>query len=82
MKNKLTDLNNHLFATLERLNDEDLFDEENVNIEVKRTKAITSVAKSIIDNASLMLDAQKYFNGAGEKEKIPEMLGLNSKQKI
>lgn len=81
IKNKLTDLNNHLFSALERLNDEDLIDEEKINIEVKKAKAITSVSKSIIDNAALMLDAQKYFNDMGEREKIPEMLYLSSREK-
>lgn len=64
-RNKLSDLNNHLFETLERLNDEDLTAEELVR-EVERSKAITSVATKIIDNGRLVLDAQKTaaeFNG-------------------
>lgn len=44
MKNTLSDLNNHLFAQLERLGEEDL-DEEEIKKEVQRSKAITDVAK-------------------------------------
>lgn len=43
MKNTLSDLNNHLFAQLERLGEEDL-DEEEIKKEVQRSKAITDVA--------------------------------------
>jgi len=58
MKNKLTDLNDHLFAQLERLGEEDLQGDALQN-EVERSKAITSVASQIIGNARLALDAQK-----------------------
>ncbi|HEO5725757.1 TPA: hypothetical protein ACGAW8_002119 [Streptococcus agalactiae] len=64
-QNKLSDLNNHLFATLERLGDEDLTNEQ-LQQEVERSKAITSVATKIIDNGRLVLDAQKTaaeYNG-------------------
>ena len=37
MKNTLSDLNNHLFAQLERLGEEDL-DEEEIKKEVQRAK--------------------------------------------
>lgn len=57
-KNKLSDLNDHLFMTLERLGDEDLSDEE-LEKEIERSKAISTVAGKIIDNARLVLDAQK-----------------------
>ena len=57
-KNKLTDLNNHLFAQLERLSDEDL-KEEKLALEVARTRAIGEVSRHIIDNARLALSAQK-----------------------
>ncbi|MDR7232779.1 hypothetical protein J2X45_003889 [Caulobacter sp. BE264] len=56
MKNKLTDLNNHLFAQLERLSDEDLKPEE-IAQEVSRTEAIVSVSEQIVRNADLQLKA-------------------------
>lgn len=58
MKNKITDLNDHLFAQLERLGDEDLKDEALAK-EIGRAKAISDVASRIIDNAKLALDATK-----------------------
>ena len=58
MKNKLTDLNNHLFAQLERLSDEDLKGEE-LEQEINRAKAITSVSSQIIQNGALALKAEQ-----------------------
>lgn len=57
MQNTLGDLNNHLFAQLERLNDEDL-EGEALSEEIRRSEAITDVATKIIDNAGLVLKAQ------------------------
>lgn len=59
MKNKLTDLNNHLFAQLERLNDEGLSGEA-LQDEIERSKAITGVSKEVVSNARLVLDADKH----------------------
>lgn len=64
-KNKLSDLNDHLFMILERLGEEDLSNEE-LEKEIERSKAISTVAGKIIDNARLVLDAQKTaaeYNG-------------------
>jgi hypothetical protein len=56
MKNKLSDLNNHLFAQLERLGDEDLT-EEQIGTEAKRAEAIVAVAETVVRNADLQLKA-------------------------
>ncbi|MFI3546315.1 hypothetical protein V5G65_09515 [Mammaliicoccus sciuri] len=74
MRNTLGDLNNHLFAQLERLSDEDIKGEE-LREEVNRSKAIMGIAKNIIDNGSLVLESQKFvdekFNDNGS---LPKML--------
>lgn len=57
MKNKLIDLNDHLFAQMERLSDEGKKGGE-LEEEIGRSRAVVIVAKQIIDNARLALDAQ------------------------
>lgn len=54
MKNKLLDLNNHLFAQLERLSDESLTPEA-IAHEVARTDALVKVSGQIIDTANIVL---------------------------
>jgi hypothetical protein len=60
MKNKLSDLNDHLFAQLERLSEEGISPEQ-IEQEVKRTEAIVAVADQITSNAELQLRAAKLF---------------------
>lgn len=75
MKNTLIDLNNHLFAQLERLSDEDL-SQEQLETEIERSKAITDVSKTIVSNASLQLNALKLkAEYAGlQKDEMPTNL--------
>jgi hypothetical protein len=66
MKNRLSDLNNHLFAQLERLSDEDLSDDQ-IGREARRSVAMVAVADQIIRNAALQLQAAKIaFDGGAD----------------
>jgi len=76
VKNKLIDLNNHLFAQLEKLSDDDLKAEQ-LQEELSRAKAVTGVAAQIINNAKLALDAHKSIN-EGLIKSAPEMIGMRS----
>ena len=80
MKNKLIDLNNHLFAQLERLSDEDVKGEI-LSEEIKRSKAMDGLAVSIINNASLALKAHTLINN-GHIDTAPEMIGMKEEDAI
>lgn len=73
-RNTLGDLNNHLFAQLERLNDEGITGEK-LEDEITRSKAVIGVSKQIIANANVVLRAKsiQLEYGKGEKE-MPKML--------
>lgn len=79
MKNTLSDLNNYLFESIERLNDDELSDEE-LEKEIKRSEAVQKVAKTIIDNGALALQARKHFDeyGIDRNIEIP-LLGIVDK---
>lgn len=65
MKNKLTDLNDHLFAQLERLADENLTQEQ-LDREHQRGAAIVAVAGQIVRNATVQLQAARLVSERGE----------------
>ena len=81
MKNTLADLNNHLFEQMERLNDDDLTDEQ-LEKEIKRADAMTGVATQIIGNAHLILKAtelnMEYSRGDNF---VPKLLLGNDEKK-
>lgn len=64
MKNKLTDLNNYLFESIERLMDDDL-DETQLKKEIARAKAVSNVAENIIENGKLVLESMKFAQESG-----------------
>jgi hypothetical protein len=72
VKNKISDLRNHLFETIERLKDpEDPMD-------VKTAGAIKDVGQTIINSAKVELEAMEMFGAEGSgfipmgnEEKLP-----------
>lgn len=73
-RNTLGDLNNHLFAQLERLNDEEIKGEA-LEEEMNRAKAITSIAKEIINNANTVLKAKELqIEYCKDDKEMPKML--------
>ena len=72
-RNTLGDLNLHLFAQLERLSDEDVTGEK-LQEEINRSRAISSVAKEIIANADLVLQAKKFSNEYMLDDDMPKLL--------
>lgn len=82
MKNTLNDLNNYLFEAIERLNDDEL-DEKGLEKEIKRSKAVQKVAKTIIENGSLALQAKKHLDEYGQGDKVSlSMIGLAENKQV
>jgi hypothetical protein len=65
VKNKLADLNDHLFAQIERLANEELTPEQ-LETEVARGGAIVAVADRILQHASLQVQAAKILAESGD----------------
>ena len=80
MKNNLQALNNYLFAEMELLTDEEeLNKDDNFDKVIKHSKAVTNVAQTIINNAELILNAQKFVSDEGRETKLPSVLLGNDK---
>lgn len=75
MKNTLGDLNNLLFAQLEKLGDDDLNGEE-MDAEIRRAEAMAKVGEQIIKTGELQLKAMMHMDeyGYDRKKAVPEML--------
>lgn len=74
MKNTLGDLNNHLFAELERLSDEELKGNDLIE-EMGRARTITEVSTQIISNAHVILKAEKFRDEKIDVSRaVPKML--------
>ena len=75
MKNSLSDLNNYLFEQIERINDDELSDEQ-LEKEIKRAETVTKIGQTIISNAQIQLNAWKEANeyGLNKDNSIPGLL--------
>lgn len=73
-RNKLSDLNNHLFAQLERLGDEGT-DSAEMKIEIQKAQAMSKLASQIINSSKLVLQAAKMVeDGKVNKNDVPDNL--------
>lgn len=77
MQNTLGDLNNHLFETLERLNDDDLKGDE-LERELRRAEGVSKVAEQIIKNGELAYKTMIHLAEYGVEPKVPAMLEVKN----
>lgn len=66
MKNKITDLRDHMFAQLERLSEEGMTD-ENLAKEINRSRAISEIGKVIVESAKTELLYAKITGNSGDR---------------
>ena len=66
MKNKIDDLRNHLFETLEALKDEEK------PMDLDRARAVADVARVIVDSAKVEVDFLKVTGALRSTDFIPD----------
>lgn len=82
MKSTLSDLNNHLFEALERLNDEGITEEE-LDRELKRAEGMGKIAEQIIRNGELAYKTMVHMDEYGyniDKTVVPPMLEVHGQK--
>ena len=72
MSKTLSDLNDALFSQLDRLTADGLTG-ENLKTEIDRSRTVSNLAREIIENGKLSLEAQRTLGG---KKGNPKLLGL------
>lgn len=78
MKNRLSDLADHLFVQLERLNDEELNDDQ-LRREIARAGAMSQVARTLVDCGELALSARRVQHDLPAAGSAINLLGLDGK---
>ena len=69
-KNKISDLRDHLFAALERIDDDTLTPEQ-IEAEVNKAKAISAIGSVIINSAKIEVD---FIKATGRLDSASELL--------
>lgn len=75
MKNDLLALNNYLFEQIERITDDSVQGEE-LDEAIKKAEAVNNIAKTIVSNANVQLNAYREFGTVGDAGRVREALGI------
>jgi hypothetical protein len=78
-RNTLLDLNDHLFMQIERLNDDELSGDD-LEKELKRSKAMSQIASQVVGVANIVLEATKFNSDYDSMGKAPRLLIGDSKE--
>lgn len=78
MRNKITDVTDHLIAQIERLGEDGLKGEDLKN-EINRSKAMASLAVPIVNAAKITVDAAKVI-ASGRAKKSDMILVYKNEQ--
>lgn len=80
--NKLADLNNHLFAQIEKLTDQEYTgDNEDLKREIQRSKALCELSSQVVGVHETVLEAAKLVYKADvDTELLPETFGVEPKK--
>lgn len=73
MKNTLQDLNNYLFGQLEAIDDDSL-NQDQLDMQIRKSEAICKVADRIIQNSEITLKAMAYMDEYGIQYHTPNLL--------
>lgn len=68
-RNKISDLRDHLFAALERIDNDDLTAEQ-ISQEVNKAKAIASIGSVLINSAKIEME---YIKATGKLDTASEL---------
>jgi len=70
MKNRLSDLQNHLFSMIEKINDDNLKGEA-LKEEIERAASINELAKTAVANGALMIKCVDTLYGIPVNDEVP-----------
>jgi hypothetical protein len=68
-RNKINDLRDHLFAALERIDNDDLTTEQ-IDAEINKAQAIAQIGSVIIQSAKVEIDFLKAMGKAGTETEL------------
>ena len=78
-RNKINDLRDHLFSALERLDNDELTQEE-LNKEIEKDQAVATIGSVIIQSAKIEVD---YLKATGMIESRSELFkGINEQKRL